>query len=319
MSANLVLPGSPEVELPRLFAVEHPNLQLAWDSTSMGWLQECPRKYQLHMLQRWTSKHMAPPLEFGILFHGAMVVYHKARAEKADYDEALHQALQFCLRDGHSLDSSTDNRRTRFTLTRAVTWYLDQFKDDHVETVILDNGLPAVELSFRVELPRISPEGDPYLWCGHIDRLGTIGGDYVVTDYKTTSGALDDKWMAQFSPNIQVSGYLFACNMLLKSLPMDQMLIDGVELKVNFNRFFRAFAKRDEDQLDEFVRNTCAHIRLAEMYAAENYWPMNEKSCGNYGGCVFRGVCGKSPSVRDIWLQGDFQAKEWNPLISREA
>jgi len=318
MSANLVLPGEPETTLPKLFSDSTPNLQIAWDSTSMGWLQECPRKYQLHMLSRWSAKKMAAPLEFGILFHSAMVVYHKAQAEKVDYDEALHRTLQFCLTAGHNLDDSTDNRRTRFTLTRAVVWYLDQHRDDAVETVILDNGNPATELSFRVELPRISETGDPYLWCGHIDRLGVLTGEYVVTDYKTT-GSLGEQFESQFSPNIQVSGYLFACNMLLKSLPMDKVLIDGIELKVNFNRFFRSFAHRSEAQLDEWVRNTCFHIRLAELYAQENYWPMNEKSCGNYGGCVFRGICSKDPSVRDIWLAGDFYEREWNPLIAREA
>ena len=42
-----------------------------------------------------------------------------------------------------------DTIKTRFTLLRSVVWYLEQFENDPCETVILADGRPAVELSFR--------------------------------------------------------------------------------------------------------------------------------------------------------------------------
>jgi hypothetical protein len=45
---------------------------------------------------------------------------------------------------------------------------------------------------------------------------------------------------------------------------------------------------------------------------------MNDTACDKYGGCEFREVCSKSPSVRDKFLKADFKQEEpWNPLIPR--
>ena len=45
-----------------------------------------------------------------------------------------------------------------------------------------------------------------------------------------------------------------------------------------------------------------AQHRFAESYAEADYWPMNDTACGMYGGCRFRGVCSKSPQVRERFL-----------------
>ena len=45
-------------------------------------------------------------------------------------------------------------------------------------------------------------------------------------------------------------------------------------------------------------------------------FPMNETACSMYGGCAFRGVCARSPSVRHIYLR-EFDVDIWNPLEIR--
>ena len=48
---------------------EGTKVQWAWDSTSLGWLKECPRKYQYHMIEQWRGRGESIHLEYGILYH----------------------------------------------------------------------------------------------------------------------------------------------------------------------------------------------------------------------------------------------------------
>jgi len=301
-----------------------PDLQIAWDSTTYRTFLECPRKYQYAHISGWRSTRDAPALSFGILMHKAVETYHVLKAAGATEKIALRQVVKFCMRDGLVLNQiagrmdKPDNARTRSALVRAALWYLFTHQDDVAKTYILANGKPATELSFRVSLDLMSPDGIPYIWCGHIDRVIEMDGALMPSDLKTTAYALSDRWFEQFSPNIQMSGYLFACKIILPSVPINKILIDGVELKVNFNRYMRAFTSRTPAQMEEWLFNIHTHIRHAEVYATERYWPMNEQSCDKYGGCVFRRVCSRDPASRKTWLEADFKIDKWNPLESRE-
>ena len=56
------------------------------------------------------------------------------------------------LTEGGTPWQSDHNTKTRENLIRTIVWYIDQFgEDDSCQTVILSNGKPAVEHSFRLE------------------------------------------------------------------------------------------------------------------------------------------------------------------------
>lgn len=306
------------------FSTKTPGLQLAWDSTSLGLLKTCPWKYYLTMVEGWESKRRATPLTFGIWFHEAAETYHKLRAENVSHDEAVelvvHDAL---IKSGERNEEgefihweSDDNRRTRFTLIRAVTWYLDNYKDDAISTVIRENGKPAVELSFRIPLDMLSPDGTEYLLCGHLDRVGTLDGRKYVTDYKTSGSTLSSRFFDNFSPGNQMSLYTFAGNVIFGE-PIAGVIVDGIQCAVGFARYSRGFAPRTQNQIEEWLEDTLMWIKLAEVYAKSQHWPMNDTACSMYGGCAFRGVCSKDASVRENYLKGDFTKRVWDPLISR--
>lgn len=302
-----------------------PNLQVAWDNTCMSWLQDCPRKYQLSMIEGWHVKKIDVKLLFGQLLHKALEIYDHHKAAGRDHDGATRESLRFCLFAGRELLTYDDNTRTRFTLCRSVVWYLDQFKDDPAKTVIFKNGKPAVELSFRAALPMTNPDGDSYLWCGHIDRLVDTGMDSrMVSDRKTTGYNLDESYFDQYVHDNQMTGYIFGAKSVV---PKDEgeeyaisfAMIDAVETKVNFNRFARSFVQRTPSQVEEWIENTLWWIKQAERFAESNFWPTNRQSCNKFGGCPFRKVCSKDKSTRHIWLNADFTRREWNPLANREA
>lgn len=348
------------------------NFQLAWDSTSLGIFKECPRKYQLAILEGWTGKALNIHLTFGILVHECLEAYDRARAEGQEYEDAVRVAtrralegsvttpVEDCPKCGkhtyevallHSFDPaisgspeilsgwhwyctachySSEARafprplaefppiktKTRYNLVRTIVWYLDYFKDDPLKTITLANGKPAVELSFRFELPLDNPFGEPYLLSGHLDRLVEFGGDVWVNDRKTTGGTISTDFFSHFSPDNQMSLYTAGSQIAL-SVPAKGVIIDGMQIAVNFSRFQRGFVTRTNSQMIEWLADTHYWIKQAEARAAEGRWPMNDKSCGNYGGCPFRGICGKDPAVRQTFLQSDFHRSWWDPLEPR--
>ena len=98
------------------------------------------------------------------------------------------------------------------SVVQLVIDYLDHYKDDPATTVIREDGTPATELSFRFELdwgPQASQEDEaicrareqgnfdevtnidqPYLLCGHLDRVVTFNDSIFVMDHKTTTATL---------------------------------------------------------------------------------------------------------------------------------
>lgn len=210
-----------------------------------------------------------------------------------------------------------DTKRTRETIVRAVVWYLDVYGEkDPAKTIVLANGKPAVELSFRFDIDLESPEDGPYQLAGHMDRLAAFADQNWTVDHKTSASSLTQRFFQQFTPNNQMSLYTLAGKVAL-GVNTAGCLINGVELAVNFNRFQRGFASRTPKQVDEWLDDLKIWISLAETYAKLGHWPMNDTACGNYGGCEFRDVCAKDPQVRDRFLSADFRRKVWDPTVSR--
>ena len=231
-------------------------------------------------------------------------------------------------------------------MIRTVINYLDHRKiDTAVKTYILEGGKPAVELSFRFELefgPEAGIKGEivqtsedirnseyrqvstqPYLLCGHLDRVVTdTSGNLFVEDHKTTTTTPGPYFFDSFEPNNQMSLYSFGGKVVLDS-PVKGVMINAVQILLEhpYNRFVRGFTFRNQDQLEEWMTDLSRWLQLAEWYAVNNEWPQNDTACDKFGGCKFRKVCSKAPSVRHIYLNSDFiklpPEERWNPLAPR--
>lgn len=303
------------------FSEEIPQLQIAWDSTSLGLLKSCPRKYYYSMIEEWQSRDSILPLTFGIYYHSALEFYDRKKAEGMEWMEALTATVRYMLE--LTWDKETGKpwatpctQRNRQTLVRSVVWYIDHFKNDPAQTIILGNGKPAVELSFKFELPLVAPDGQVYICCGHMDRVVDLMGAIYVQDYKTSGYSLDRRFFNRFNPDNQVSLYTIASKIVL-GIESQGVIIDGVQLLVNSNRYAREPIRRTPAQCDEWMEDLTHHIQQAERYAEAEYWPMNDTACDKYGGCAFRHVCASDPAVRDMRLKSDFIKRQWNPLEER--
>src|SRR5262245_12271466 len=304
------------------------KIQWAWDSTSLGWLKECPRKYQYHMLEGWRSKGGQANLEFGIFYHQALEAYDIARFEGASHDDAVAQIVKWTLnrtrQDGKPWRAAADlsipsNDRTalksRENLIRTIVWYLDKFENDPAQTRMHPTtGRPMVELHFQFEIDTTVTSNDqPYTLCGYLDRVVTFQEQPFVMDRKSTTSTLGSYYFEQFEPDNQMSLYTVASQVAFKT-PVKGVIVDAAQIAVNFSRFVRSFVFKTPDQIDEWLNDLKWWLRQAEWFAEKNYWPQNDKSCSKFGGCVFRSICSKSPSVRDKFLESNFEKSPWNPL-----
>jgi hypothetical protein len=321
------------------------NIQFAFDSTSLGWLKTCPRLYQYSMIDGYRSKSGSVHLLFGGWYHSALEMYDRHRSSGTDHEDTLRAVVSWLLLEtwiypeadtdveageehgrGHPWNSG-HNLKTRETLVRSVIWYLEQFGPaDTCETVQLATGKPAVELSFRLEMdwgPEQSSSKDdprgvsqPYVLSGHLDRVVTFQGAHYVMDRKTSSTTIGSYYFDQYDPDNQMSLYSMAARVIYQT-PVRGVIIDAAQIAVGFSRFTRGFTFRTEAQIEEWLENTKHWLALAEGYATEGFWPMNDKACNHYGGCAFRKVCSKSPEVRQKFLETDFEVRKWNPLEAR--
>lgn len=303
------------------FSSLSPNLQLAWDSTSLRSLQTCPRKYFYEIVDGWEPKRRSVHLTFGIWVHEAKEEYDRRRAEGANHESSVLAVVRRMMRATWDRERgrpwvSDDVNKNRGTLIRTIIWYFEQYKEDPIETVKFADGKPAVELSFSFDTSYHTSAGETYVLCGHLDRIGRMGQQTFVCDIKTTKHTISDSFFASFTPGVQFSLYSLAAKVVY-SLPTSGVIVDGAQVAVTFSRFERRPSPRAEVQLNEWYEGLQYWLQAAEKYASEDFWPMQEESCGNYGGCPFRPICSKPPSMRAEWLKADFVRRTWDPLKVR--
>lgn len=307
--------------MPNSSFADDQNLQIAWDSTSLGALKTCPRFYQLSIVEGYEPKRTSVHLLFGLWTHAARERYDHAKAQGLSHEAALYLAIRYALEVTWDKELkrgwiSDDKYKNRTTLIRTLVWFLDQFRDDPFQTVILANGKPAVELSFRFETDYTSTDGQKYMLCGHLDRMATLNGETHILDIKTSKSIIEQDFFDKFTPHNQFSLYTLASR-IVYALPVKGIIVDGAQVAVTFSRFGRGFIPRSEAQLEEWYKDLGYWLKTAEAYAKAQYWPMNEMACDMYGGCRFRGICSKGPSVREAWLPLEYRKRVWDPLQTR--
>lgn len=312
----------------------------AWSSTTLGLLKECPRKFQYTVIDGWASRDESIHLRFGIEYHAALQDYAISRTNGVPHEDAIHDTIRALHARVYNWDVDRTSRagkyKNRETIVELVIDYLDHFgEEDPAETFVLDDGSPAVELSFRFELdwganaslnawgPDREPIGwaQPYLLCGHLDRIVNFNGDLYVMDRKTSLSTINDYWFDQWTPSNQMTLYALAGKVMLNQ-PIKGVIIDAAQVLLEKpHAFARGFAYRTGDQLTEWLADLRYFLREAEDFATAGYWPQNDTACGKFGGCHFREVCSKSPSVRETYLRANFDKTDlnqaWNPFYER--
>lgn len=293
----------------------NPLLQLAFDNTSLSAFKDCPKKYEYGILKGYRGRNTSPALLFGNSYHATVEHFDASIAKGVERELALYLAIKeaFRLSVGGFGD---DTKRTRLSLIRSLVYYADQFKNDPIKTHIFQNGKVGLEMSFRFQLPFSAYSGEPFLYAGHIDKLADYSRSLYALERKTTTTTLGDAFFERYTYSSQIGGYVYAGKVVFDT-PVSGAIIEGLQVAVNFSRFGRTIVHRVNDHLEEWLKDLEYWIRQVEYSAKWNYWPHNTEACMKYGGCPFRSVCFKSPSVRQLILDTEFRIEKWNPMDNR--
>lgn len=286
------------------------GIQTTWDSTSLGALKVCPKKYELSFVHDYVAKGKSIHLEFGELAHkGREIYYHHRHYENLSHDEALKNVISWAAIRMEQNPLPPHKSKTEYNLLLFFQTYLDHYVDDPCETYILPDGKPAIELSFKL------PVGD-YMLAGHIDRIVRYNDRLYITDLKTTTGTLNDDYFAQYSPNNQMSLYDLASSMVLPEAPAG-LILDAAQILTGGIRLERRIFKRTEKQREEWLADFTKWMAINKFYNSNGY-PMNDTACNQYGKCPFRDHhCSLQPSLRQASLDAYFEKRIWNPLENR--
>lgn len=284
------------------------------DHSSLAMFKECPQKYKYAIVDGYRLNTAAPALVFGSAIHDGLEIFERELIKTGDRDTALRLAIRSALR--FDLPPG-DTARTRETLIRSLVWYEEHYRHDAATTHILPNGKPAVELSFRVELPfTFSHSDSPVLYCGHIDKIVNYQDRLFAMEHKTTKSALSEFYWLRYMFSSQISGYNLACELSFNA-EIGGAIVDSLQVGVNFTRFGRRIAARTKAHQQEWLLDM--HYWLEQLNAAfsSDRWAHNHESCSKFGGCQFRDVCFASPLVRDSHLRTHYRVERWDPLRPR--
>lgn len=300
------------------------NIRFAWDSTCLAAFKKCPRYYYLSIVQGWRSNHDNVHLRFGAEYQKSLEHFAHLEAQGIHFDDAVREVYHQLLIRIQGWNPDREDKYGKYknpeTLRQLVIDRLDHYRDDPATTYILEDGKPAVELSFRFELD-CGPGSDPstnYLLCGHLDRVVKFNSQLMILDHKTTMHTISSAYFDQWEPQNQMTLYTLAGKVVLDA-PIRGVIVEAAQILLTEpHRFVRGFTYRTQDQLEEWLADTLMILDAAEACAIRDQWPMNDTACQF---CTFRGICSKSPSVREKFLRADFtqtpEAERWNPLISR--
>jgi hypothetical protein len=284
--------------------------QLIWDASSLSSFAACPRLYNLSNLWGYKQKLYAPVTGFGSAVHDGFEVLDTYKHEGKTKKEAVRNALKLILKDyGPDLVNAEDKARGLEAAMRAIVWRAEEFWEDNLKIATMPNGAPCLEKRFEV------PFGDRgHRFSGRIDKIVQLDNRLYLCDTKTTKTSLTDLYFRNFQPSNQIYAYIWAARFVL-GLDIAGFVIDAVQTGVHFCRFNRSIFNVTKESIDEWYADAMYHISLADAYADNHWYPANFTSCGNYGGCKYREVCGEAPNHRAVILEEDFVREPHADLV----
>lgn len=203
----------------------------------------------------------------------------------------------------------------------ALAAYFERFPPDHdhIQPFIAPSGKPMVEFTFSIPLPVLHPEtGEPIIYAGRFDMVGTFQGQLIGVDEKTTT-QLGDQWKKSWNLRAQFTGYTWA--MQQYDFPVIGIMVRGVSFltagsKVAWNGTGHGFEEslqlRPQYMIDDWYNQLIKDIERAKVAWAAGEFDQNlSDSCTAYSGCAFQDLCtSQDPEA----FTSRYGIRDWDPL-----
>lgn len=308
------------------------------NSSSLGIIQECPRKAFYSLEQKWRPDNETPATLFGSAIHKALEVFYAGdiaerkmpkwevlelmsyghRTDGDDTDLLLRSVRAF-VEKAEPLKElpESDKRSIQNGVYTLYHYFKAYIADPYV--IYSDEDGPFTERQFSL----IVYEDDKLI----IELFGTI--DFVFQhrltkeilpgDHKTTSSLSfgGSSYYDRDRPNLQYSCYAMGIRRVF-GLHSDQFLVNMIEVKAKPKTskgsppsFPRQLTLRDEDDFSELTDCIYEAVTSYLKWKRNGKWPMGPLSaCNLYGGCNFKAVCSAPTSMRETILKAKFTQGE---------
>lgn len=313
-----------------------PSLPLHIDSTMISCFRSCPQKFLLEFVYGYRPPGISIDLHAGACFASALEnTYRRIWESGDDLPSALlnTQAKFFQQWGDFIIPEFKRTAKTSDRMWEAVEDYFRTYppKTDHVQPYFGSDGKPTFEYTFAIPLEPIwdghpddeagnafdegcfprHPSGEPFMYCGRFDMLGSYAGRPCVRDEKTTGSSIGSAWAEQWDLRSQFIGYVWACQQA--GMELDTVVVRGIAIQKTQLVHAEAIKQYSAFKVSRWYEQLRRDLwRLRRAYD-EGYFDFNlADACSSYGGCMFRNVC-QSPNF-ESWTS-DFAVRHWNPLV----
>lgn len=301
------------------------------NSSSLGVIQECLRKSQYLLHEKWRPTEEAPATLFGSAIHKALEVFYRGSMEERvlpdlgdlefmaygnslpDESPLLVRATRAFIEKAQPLSPlpDTDKRSIPNGVWILHNYYKAFLNDPYVAYV--DEMGPFVEKEFSF----ILHESDNLT----IEYFGTIDlvvqhvqtKELMVLDHKTASMVGND-FFNRLKPCHQYCGYILGAKRAF-GLNTDSLIINCLEVKARPKTsrgsppsFPRQITTRDADDYQEFTEAVVTSVISYLSSLGSSVWPIGHvNACAMYGGCTYLAVCSAPKSLRSNVLGSKFR------------
>lgn len=286
------------------------------DSTMVSCFNTCKQRFFKEFVLGLRPAEVSIDLHAGGAFSGSLeTFYKKYHEDHLPSHQALTRTLPTFLNLWGDFTPGKTTAKTRDNMWNAIDAYIKKWppETDHVQPFDF-NGRKTVEFSFAVPLtdagfPRHPVTGDPFIYCGRIDMLGTYNNRTCVRDEKTT-GRLDSNWSEKWDLRGQFLGYCWGVS--ASGIPCDTAVIRGIVIHTRDILCVEAIKMYAQWEIDRWYEQLRRTMNSMVQCWKDKWFDYNlGEACTMWGGCSYRDLCKSKDETR--WYD-TFKTRRWNPL-----
>ena len=297
------------------------------DNFALSMHQSCPAKYQLRMIEHWSSRRRTGALGFGSALHIGLAEWYRS-GDPVKCLGAINEAWPD--------NMPIDDWRTKEKCIVTMAEYIKQYPTETFKVVgapenpvievpfTIDMGfyLPCIECGnmvededsgpFRAKCENCGGDKEPLEYGGIYDMLVDFGGQLFVVDHKSTS-VLGPQYFNQFNPNNQMTGYIWAATQL-SGTKVTGAIINAIGvMKTGKTKFEREITSRSPEAIETWKRNVYVEACNIKEHERIGFFPQRTQSCTMYGKCEYHDVHVLQHAVEQAKrLEQDYVKESWD-------
>jgi hypothetical protein len=303
---------------------EKPPLPAIIDATMLTSFRDCEVQFFRSHVLKCSPREPRVPLIAGSAFAAGLeayrrAYYHDGYSKESSFDIAILSTID----DWGDNDPFPQGRHSSRSLDRVLTGIRNYFEVYPPESDLFqphlraDNNAPTFEFNFVVPLdpargfPVHPSSGEPFMWAGRSDGLGSFRRLPVFSDEKSTE-SLGATWSDKWLLRNQFLSYAWCYREM--GLPYRSALVRGIGLLKTKITHAEALIQYPDHVINLWERNAIFSLdQMVQMWEADQ-WPARiGNSCTSFGNCQFMDVCLSHPQNTNNILSTGYMYRNWDP------